>query len=82
VHDAKRSQFARVERLDVFRTSEGDAFRGYLIETVHRFNTTDWHTQYHFFGEGFADGAEDRTFFERLSGAEGIAHRCGRNAAA
>jgi hypothetical protein len=81
VHDAKRSQFTRVERLDVFRASEGDAFEGYLIETVHRINNTDWHTQYHFFGEGFADGAVDRSFFERLSVVEGIAHRCGRNAA-
>ena len=80
VHDAERAEFAQVDGQSVFRVSDEGVFRGYLIDQVRVFNGKDWHSQYHFFGEGFVDGEEDMDFFRRLSFEEGKIRACGRHA--
>ena len=77
VSDAKRKRFTTVDDQDVYRVSDGRKFEGYLIDQVRKFESTEWHTQYHFFGQGFLDIPSDKAFFERLSFAAGKAHGCG-----
>lgn len=51
---------------EIYRTSNGQVFTGYLTEQIQWINGTDWHHQAHFFGSGLKGDDRDLKFFDRV----------------